>query len=94
MCQQRWLGCALLATVSLMSISRFVQILRALSSRLPLKEGVDLGAIAAACDGFSGADLGALLSDAQLAAVHEVLAQPQDTSQVSSQPHLYLHLMP
>lgn len=58
------------------------QILRALSSRLPMEEGVDLAAIAAACDGFSGADLGALLSDAQLAAVHEVLAQPQEPSQV------------
>ncbi|BDA47966.1 probable peroxisome biogenesis factor 1 [Coccomyxa sp. Obi] len=62
------------------------QILRALSSRLPLEDGIDLGAIAAACDGFSGADLGALLSDAQLAAVHAVLAQPHDTSQAQQVP--------
>lgn len=43
---------------------------------------MDLAAVAAAAEGFSGADLGALLSDAQLAAVHEVLAQPRDPSQV------------
>ena len=51
---------------------------------------MDLAAIAAATDGFSGADLGALLSDSQLAAVHEVLAQPQDSPQVSCMPMLLL----
>lgn len=34
---------------------------------------VDLRAIAYMTEGFSGADLQALLSDAQLAAVHEIL---------------------
>ena len=35
---------------------------------------MDLRAIAYMTEGFSGADLQALLSDAQLAAVHEILA--------------------
>lgn len=47
--------------------------LRALASRLPMEENLDLAGIAHACEGFSGADLSALLADAQLAAVHEVL---------------------
>ena len=42
--------------------------------QLPLARDVDLGAIAYLTEGFSGADLQALLSDAQLAAVHEHLS--------------------
>lgn len=41
--------------------------------QLPLANDVDLDAIAHMTEGFSGADLQALLSDAQLAAVHELL---------------------
>jgi peroxin-1 len=41
--------------------------------QLPLAKDVDLDAIARLTEGFSGADLQALLSDAQLAAVHELL---------------------
>ncbi|KAJ0082303.1 hypothetical protein Patl1_11771 [Pistacia atlantica] len=41
--------------------------------QLPLADDVDLDAIAHVTEGFSGADLQALLSDAQLAAVHELL---------------------
>lgn len=41
--------------------------------QLPLASDVDLDAIAYMTEGFSGADLQALLSDAQLAAVHEIL---------------------
>ncbi|CAK7356597.1 unnamed protein product [Dovyalis caffra] len=41
---------------------------------LPLANDVDIGAIADMTEGFSGADLQALLSDAQLAAVHEHLS--------------------
>lgn len=48
-------------------------ILVALSRSLSLAPGVDLAAIAAQADGFTGADLQALLSDAQLAAVHRQL---------------------
>jgi len=44
-----------------------------------------LAEVAAQCEGFNGADLGALLADAQLAAVHEVLAAPQDAEKVSLQ---------
>lgn len=42
--------------------------------QLPLADDVAMDAIAYMTEGFSGADLQALLSDAQLAAVHEVLA--------------------
>jgi len=48
-------------------------VLRALSRRLSLEPDVDLDAVAARAEGFSGADLGALLSEAQLAAAHEAL---------------------
>ncbi|KAA3479125.1 peroxisome biogenesis protein 1 isoform X1 [Gossypium australe] len=41
---------------------------------LPLASDIDLDAIAYMTEGFSGADLQALLSDAQLAAVHEHLS--------------------
>eukprot|EP00850_Spirogloea_muscicola_P020075 SM000206S06284 [mRNA] locus=s206:224727:231723:- [translate_table: standard] len=41
--------------------------------QLPLGEDVDLEEIASLADGFSGADLQAVLSDAQLATVHQVL---------------------
>ncbi|KAK1305380.1 Peroxisome biogenesis protein 1 [Acorus calamus] len=42
-------------------------------SYLPLANDVNLEAIASVTEGFSGADLQALLSDAQLASVHELL---------------------
>ena len=42
--------------------------------QLPLADDVELDAIAHMTEGFSGADLQALLSDAQLEAVHELLA--------------------
>lgn len=38
-----------------------------------MAEDVDLNSIASMTEGFSGADLQALLSDAQLAAVHDLL---------------------
>lgn len=52
------------------------EILTALAGRLPLGPDVDLKGIASRTDGFTGADLGALLSEAQLLAVHDVLAEP------------------
>ena len=42
--------------------------------QLPLANDVDIETIAGMTEGFSGADLQALLSDAQLAAVHEHLS--------------------
>ena len=60
-----------------------LQILAALTSRLELDEAVSLQQVANACEGFSGADLSALLSDAQLEAVHEVLAGPGAADEVS-----------
>ncbi|KAF7803951.1 peroxisome biogenesis protein 1 isoform X1 [Senna tora] len=50
-----------------------LEILTVLSRKLPMASDVDLAAVAHMTEGFSGADLQALLSDAQLVAVHEVL---------------------
>ncbi|XP_002517570.2 peroxisome biogenesis protein 1 [Ricinus communis] len=55
------------------SLQERLDILVVLSKKLPLADDVDLEAIACMTEGFSGADLQALLSDAQLAAVHEHL---------------------
>lgn len=53
--------------------------------QLPLASNVDLDAIARVTEGFSGADLQALLSDAQLAAVHELL-ESVDTNEPNKKP--------
>ncbi|XP_019090622.1 PREDICTED: peroxisome biogenesis protein 1-like isoform X1 [Camelina sativa] len=50
-----------------------LEILAVLSRKLPMADDIDLEPIALMTEGFSGADLQALLSDAQLAAVHEFL---------------------
>ena len=50
-----------------------LEILTALSRRSKLDSDVDLRAVAEATEGFTGADLSALLSEAQLLAVHEML---------------------
>ncbi|KAK8970931.1 Peroxisome biogenesis protein 1 [Platanthera guangdongensis] len=50
-----------------------LDILKVLSRKLPLSNDVKLEVIASMTEGFSGADLQALLSDAQLASVHEIL---------------------
>ncbi|GER39957.1 ATP-dependent zinc metalloprotease FtsH, partial [Striga asiatica] len=50
-----------------------LDILKVLSRKLPMAADVDLELIARMTEGFSGADLQALLSDAQLEAVHELL---------------------
>ncbi|KAL1191267.1 Peroxisomal ATPase PEX1 [Cardamine amara subsp. amara] len=50
-----------------------LEILMVLSRMLPMADDIDLEPIALMTEGFSGADLQALLSDAQLAAVHEYL---------------------
>lgn len=41
--------------------------------QLPMASDIDLATVADLTEGFSGADLQALISDAQLAAVHDVL---------------------
>ncbi len=68
---------------SLRPLWRALQILTALTSRLELDAAVSLQQVANACEGFSGADLSALLSDAQLEAVHEVLAGARAADEVS-----------
>ncbi|CAH1443151.1 unnamed protein product [Lactuca virosa] len=50
-----------------------LDILKVLSKKLPMANDVKLEGIARKTQGFSGADLQALLSDAQLAAVHDLL---------------------
>ncbi|KAF3787413.1 Peroxisome biogenesis protein 1 [Nymphaea thermarum] len=50
-----------------------LDILKVLSRKLPMASDVDLDSIASVTDGFSGADLQAVLSDAQLASVHKLL---------------------
>lgn len=50
-----------------------LEILTVLSRKLLMADDIDLEPIALMTEGFSGADLQALLSDAQLAAVHEYL---------------------
>ncbi|XP_073226108.1 peroxisomal ATPase PEX1 isoform X2 [Cicer arietinum] len=49
------------------------EILTVLSRKLPMANDIDLATVANITEGFSGADLQALLSDAQLAAVHDIL---------------------
>ncbi|CDY62119.1 BnaCnng39220D [Brassica napus] len=56
-----------------------LEILTVLSRKLPMADDVNLDPIAAITEGFSGADLQALLSDAQLAAVHEFLSKEDRT---------------
>eukprot|EP00884_Botryococcus_braunii_P019130 jgi/Botrbrau1/5900/Bobra.0366s0078.1 len=58
-----------------------IEIVSALANRLPLGPEVDLRSIAARTEGFTGADLGALLSEAQLMAVHDVLDHPPASSE-------------
>ncbi|KAJ9560434.1 hypothetical protein OSB04_005594 [Centaurea solstitialis] len=55
-----------------------LDILEVLSRKLPLANDVKLEDIAGKTEGFSGADLQALLSDAQLAAVHDLLNSKDD----------------
>ncbi|XP_026395273.1 peroxisome biogenesis protein 1-like isoform X1 [Papaver somniferum] len=62
-----------------------MDILTVLSRKLPLAGDVDLDAVASLTEGLSGADLQALLSDAQLASVHELLES--DTSSASGSEH-------
>ncbi|XP_042033019.1 peroxisome biogenesis protein 1-like [Salvia splendens] len=50
-----------------------LEILKVLSRKLPMDGDVDLEHVAQMTEGFSGADLQALLSDTQLEAVHELL---------------------
>eukprot|EP00890_Picochlorum_soloecismus_P003574 jgi/Picsp_1/4217/NSC_01726-R1_peroxisome biogenesis protein pex1 len=62
-----------------------VEILQALSRKLKLSDDVDLENLGWETEGFSGADLGALLSEAQLIAAHEALQnQDQEHSGIES----------
>jgi transitional endoplasmic reticulum ATPase len=53
------------------------EILRAAAKRTPLGAGVDLDAVAADTDGYSGADLAALVREAALAAMRRDLDAPE-----------------
>ncbi|GMH02682.1 hypothetical protein Nepgr_004521 [Nepenthes gracilis] len=67
------------------SLQDRLDILTVLSRKLPLEGGVDLAALAYMTDGFSGADLQALLSDAELAAIQELL-DSTDTGNLGKSP--------
>lgn len=63
-----------------------VEILKALAQRTPLASDVDLAAIVqdGRCDGFSGADLSALIREAAVTALREVFASLADTSEAGT----------
>nr|CAD1820543.1 unnamed protein product [Ananas comosus var. bracteatus] len=61
-----------------------LDILTVLSKKLPLASDASLAEIASVTEGFSGADLQALLSDAQLAAVHQLLESGENDKQVKA----------
>lgn len=54
------------------------QILRALSGKVPVETSEDLNDIAAATEGYSGADLQAVLYNAHLASIHEYIEKQKD----------------
>ncbi|CAA9292190.1 MAG: Cell division protein FtsH [uncultured Corynebacteriales bacterium] len=56
-------------------------ILRAASKRTPLGEGVDLDAVAADTEGYSGADLAALVRESALAAMRRSFDAPEVTAE-------------
>ena len=55
------------------------QILAALGRKVHLASSVDLTAFAAATEGFSGADIQALVYNAHLDVVHDAIAHPSDS---------------
>ncbi|KAL2623219.1 hypothetical protein R1flu_003424 [Riccia fluitans] len=59
-------------------------ILNVLARKLPLAEDVDLHLVASLTEGFSGADLQAVLSDAQLESVHAFLDDPSYRSPIAN----------
>lgn len=61
-----------------------VEILQALSRKLKLSDDVNLENLGWETEGFSGADLGALLSEAQLIAAHEALQKQEHEGGVES----------
>lgn len=65
------------------------EIMQCLSRKLRLDPGVDLEEIGSseALEGYSGADLGAILADAQLAAAHEAL-EASSTSMMITNTHI------
>ncbi|XP_022107036.1 peroxisome biogenesis factor 1-like isoform X2 [Acanthaster planci] len=54
-----------------------VEILQALSRKIPMMDDVDLRSIALKCEHFTGADFKALLYNAQLEAIHGTLSYPE-----------------
>ncbi|KAG6550574.1 hypothetical protein Mapa_007943 [Marchantia paleacea] len=60
------------------SLEERLAILDVLSRKLPMADDVDLHVVASLTDGFSGADLQAVLSDAQLESIHTFLDDPSN----------------
>lgn len=67
-------------------------ILVSLSRKLKLSDDVDIALLAKETKGFSGADLGALLADAQLAAAHEALEHASQDKTIESLRIKYTHI--
>ena len=61
------------------------EIIKALARRLRLERSVDLEGVGRRADGYTGADLSALLSEAQLAAVHERLEEGSSLQDTAAQ---------
>ncbi|XP_071798247.1 peroxisomal ATPase PEX1-like isoform X1 [Asterias amurensis] len=57
-----------------------LEILQALTRKIPLTNDVNLHAVAAQCEHFTGADFKALLYNAQLDAIHATLSNPDPDS--------------
>lgn len=66
------------------------EIITALARRLRLEGSVDLQGVGERAEGYTGADLSALLSEAQLAAVHERL---EETSLQDSSPQVSVNVV-
>ncbi|KAK9828356.1 hypothetical protein WJX74_010633 [Apatococcus lobatus] len=63
-------------------------IMTALARKVAFADSVDLGAIGRTAEGFTGADLSSLLSEAQLSAVHEALDCSDDAGDIKGTPRI------
>ncbi|RIA82621.1 P-loop containing nucleoside triphosphate hydrolase protein, partial [Glomus cerebriforme] len=63
-----------------------IEILKALSRKMELNEDIDLSYYAEKCEGYSGADLQALLYNAHLKAIHEAIDTEKSLEKSKSNP--------
>ncbi len=65
-----------LASRHVFALTHFVQILRAVASKLKVSTALDFDAVASWCEHYTGADLQALLYNAQLESIHALVGDP------------------